>query len=45
MTYTTNAAEYLREGGATNEEIDYFFDFCSTFEKGGKKAHCEVYKL
>ena len=31
MTYTTNAAECLREGYAANEEIDYFFDFCNTF--------------
>ena len=25
MTYTTKAAEYLRDGGATNEEVDDFF--------------------
>ena len=26
MVYTTKAAEYLRGGGATNDEIDCFFD-------------------
>ena len=45
MTYTTNAARYLREGGGANDETDNFFYFCSTFKKGGKKAHYEVYKL
>ena len=44
MAYTTNAAEYLREGGATNNDID-FSDFCSTFKDGGKKARYEVYRL
>ena len=25
MAYTTKAAEYLRDGGATKEEVDDFF--------------------
>ena len=45
MTYTTKPAEYLRGGGATNDEIDDFFYFCSTFRDGGKKARYEVYRL
>ena len=32
MAYTTKAAEYLRGGGATNNETDDFFYFCSTFK-------------
>ena len=45
MAYTTKAAEYLRGGGARNDQIDYFFDFCSTFKNGGKKACYEIYRL
>ena len=37
MAYTTKAAEYLRDVGARNDQIDYFFDFRSTFKNGGKK--------
>ena len=37
MAYTTKAAEHFCGGGATNEEIDHLFDFCSTFKGGGKK--------
>ena len=45
MAYTTIAVDYLREGGATNDERDYFFHYCSTFKDGGKKARHEVYRL
>ena len=45
MANTTIATEYLREGGATNDKINDFFYFCSTFKSGGKKACYEVYKL
>ena len=45
MTYTIKAAEYLRGCGATNDEIDDCFDFCSTIEDGGKKVRYEVYRL
>ena len=37
MTYTTKAAEDLRGSGATNDEINDFLNFCSTFKDGGKK--------
>ena len=37
MAYTTKAAEYLCGVGATNDEIDDFFYFGSTFKDGGKK--------
>ena len=45
MAYTTKAAEYLCGGGARNDQIDYFFDFCSTFKMVGKKACYEIYRL
>ena len=45
MAYTTKAAEYLLGGGARSDQIDYFFDFCSTFKNGGKKACYEIYRL
>ena len=45
MTYTSNAAKYLRKGGATNDKVDDFFEFCSTFKDGGQKPHDEVYRL
>ena len=45
MAYTTKAAEYLRGGGATNDEIDDFLNFCSTFKDGKKKARYEVYSF
>ena len=44
MAYTTNAAEYLREGGVTNCQIG-FFDFCSWFKDGWKKSRYKVYSL
>ena len=37
MTYTTKPAEYLRGGGATNDEIDDFFIFAAHLEMVGKK--------
>ena len=45
MAYTTKAAEYLRGSGATNDEIDDFFDFWSAFKDGGKKNCYKVYRL
>ena len=42
MAYTTKAAEYLGGVGSTNDEIDFFFNFCSSFNDGGKKARYEV---
>ena len=45
MANTTIATEYLREAGATNDKINNFFYFCSTFKSGGKKAFYEVYRL
>lgn len=37
MAYTTIAAEYLREGGATNDERDYFFIIVAHLKMEGKK--------
>ena len=45
MRHTTKAAEYLGGGGATNDTMDDFLNFCSTFKDGGKKACYEVYRL
>ena len=42
MVYTTKIAEYLYGCGATNNEIEDFFYFCSTFKDGGKNACYEV---
>ena len=42
MAYTTKTAESLSGGGATNDKIDDFFYFCSTFKDGEKKARYEV---
>ena len=42
MVYTTKIAEYLYGCGATNNEIEDFFYFCSTFKDGGKNASYEV---
>lgn len=33
--------DYYKEGGATNDEIDDFLDFCSMFSKGKKSARYE----
>ena len=45
MANTTIATEHLREGGATNDKINDFFYFCSTFKSGGKKVRYEVCRL
>ena len=45
MTNTQIVADYLREGGAKNDEIDDFLDFVSTFKDGGKEARYECYRL
>ena len=37
MAYTTKVAEYFRDGGATNDEMDDLFHFCRTFKDGAKK--------
>ena len=42
MVYTTKIAEYLYGCGATNNEIEDFFYFCSTFKDGAKNACYEV---
>ena len=34
MAYTTKVAEYLRDGGAINDEMDDLFYFCRTFKDG-----------
>ena len=33
--------DYLKEGGATNDKIDDFLDFCSMFSKGKNTAQYE----
>ena len=37
MANTTIATEYLREGGATNDKINYFFIFVAHLKVEGKK--------
>ena len=43
MSYTTKAAEYLRGGGATNDEKDFFF--VAHLKMVGQKACHEVYRF
>ena len=45
MAHTRAVTDYLRTGGASNEEVDDFLDFCSTFKDHGKKGRYEVYRL
>ena len=45
MALTTSVSNYLRDGGATSDEIDDFLNFCSIFKEGGIKARYEVYRL
>ena len=41
MALCRAAKDYYKEGGATNDEIDDFLDFCSMFSKGKKSARYE----
>lgn len=36
---------YLRSGGASNDEIDDFIDFCGYFANEGKTGRYECYRL
>ena len=45
MAYTTKVAEYLHDGGATNDEMDDLIYFCRTFKDGEKKTHYKVHRL
>ena len=45
MAYTSKAVEYLRGGGAINDETDIFFYFGSTFKDSGKKVCYGVYNF
>ena len=44
MAYTNNAAEYFCEGGATNDEIDDLFFFCSTFNSLSAASHWQWHR-
>ena len=37
--------DYLKEGGAINDEIDDSLDFCSIFSKDEKTKQYECYRL
>ena len=37
--------DYLKEGGATNNQIDEFLDFCSMFSKDEKTTWYKCYRL
>ena len=45
MAYTSKAVEYLRGGGAINDETDIFFYFGSTFKDSGKKVCYGVFNF
>ena len=38
-------SDYLKRGGATNDEIDDFLDFCGNFADTGKVGRYKAYRL
>ena len=45
MSCSSSSAEYIRRvGGVTNDEIDDFFNFCSTSKHFGKIARWTLEK-